>query len=380
MKIVCLIPLRGGSKGIPGKNIMPLAGKPMAGWAVEAALNAEKVDEVWVSTDSSEIREALFELYPELKFADRDPATATDTASTESVMIDFMNQADFELLLTVQATSPLTQSSDIDAAIEQLLREGADSLVTGVLQKRFYWSVDGVPLNYDPASRPRRQDFSGSIVENGAFYLTRKEILYETGCRLGGKVSSFVMDESHFHELDELSDVPVLERALNALPLAKTTFLQPRVLICDVDGTLTDGGMYYGADGDLHRKFNTRDAKGLSLLREAGLQVMILSTENSSITKARARKLSIEDCYVGVEDKLEFLTEWVSKSGLNPKEIAYIGDDVNDLAAMRYVGLTACPQDAVDEITTTVDFVCKKNGGAGAVREFCELILQSVRA
>jgi N-acylneuraminate cytidylyltransferase len=171
-----------------------------------------------------------------------------------------------------------------------------------------------------------------------------------------------------------------LERALHDLSSAKAAFLQPRVLVCDVDGTLTDGGMYYGADGDLYRKFNTRDAKGLSLLREAGLRVMILSTENSPITEARARKLSIEDCFVGVEDKLEFVTEWVSEAGLDPKEIAYIGDDVNDLAAMEYVGWTACPQDAVDEITATVDHVCRKNGGAGAVREFCELILKGFSA
>ena len=372
MKTVCLIPLRRGSKGIPGKNIMPLAGKPMAGWAVEAALNAQKVEEVWVSTDSSEIRETLSELYPELNFADRDPKTATDTASTESVMIDFMNQADFELLLTVQATSPLTQSSDIDAAIEQLLGESADSLVTGVLQKRFYWSIDGVPLNYDPMSRPRRQDFSGSIIENGAFYLTRKEVLRETGCRLGGKVSSFVMDESHFHELDELSDVPLLEKAL----LQRSTEVSNiEVLICDVDGTLTDGGMFYGVEGDLYRKFNTRDAKGLALLRELGVRVVILSTENSPITKVRAEKLELDDCFVGVKDKAHFLKNWAESNEILLREIAYIGDDINDLEAMSLVGYVGCPADAAPQILEYANYICASKGGQGAVREFAETIL-----
>lgn len=379
-KIVCLVPLRGGSKSIPRKNILPFRGKPLACWTLEAALACPEIAEVWVSTDSEEIREVVAAHLPAVRFCRRDPATATDEASTESVMLDFMAQVEFDVLVTAQATSPGTRASDFSAAIAKFRAEGADSLLTGVREKRFYWSLDGVPLNYDPRRRPRRQDFDGTIVENGAFYITRRLLLETEKCRLGGKIVIHEMASETFDEIDEPSDWAKMERAAGASVSSTPRTASAaagrdiRLLVCDVDGTLTDGGMYYSAEGDSLRKFNTRDAHGMADLRKRGIEVILLSAEDTGITRARARKLGIEGCHLGVKDKPAFMRRLLAEKGLGFEQVAYIGDDVNDLECILAAGLGACPADACSAVLRAAPHIMSKPGGAGAVREFCELI------
>ncbi len=373
-KIVCLVPLRGGSKSIPKKNILPFRGKPLACWTLEAALTCPEIAEVWVSTDSEEIRETIAARLPDVRFCRRDPATATDTASTESVMLDFMAQVGFDVLITAQATSPGTRAADFSEAITRFRLEQADSLLTGVLEKRFYWSPDGKPLNYDPLHRPRRQDFAGSIVENGAFYITRRSLLASASCRLGGRITVFVMNPETFHEIDEPGDWHKIAGVLSGAGVPRDV----RLLVCDVDGTLTDAGMYYSAEGDTLRKFNTRDAHGLAQVRKLGVEVVLLSAEDSAITRARARKLGIEGCFVGVKDKLAFMRTLLESRGLTFAHVAYVGDDVNDLECIKAAGFGACPSDAAIEVRMQSRHVLSRPGGDGAVRELCDLICSSL--
>ncbi|MDO8591170.1 MAG: acylneuraminate cytidylyltransferase family protein, partial [bacterium] len=187
-KIVALIPLRGGSKGIPYKNIKPLAGKPLAFWACKAATESKYIDEVYVSTEDKKIKETVLSFGLGVKIVDRPKELAEDTSSTESVMLHFAEQVPFDMLVTIQATSPFTETLDFDTAIEQFAEKKYDSLLTGVLYKKFYWTKNGKPLNYDYRKRPRRQEFPGVINENGAFYITKREILEKEKNRLGGKI------------------------------------------------------------------------------------------------------------------------------------------------------------------------------------------------
>ena len=215
-RVVALIPLRGGSKGIPRKNIKILAGKPLCAWVLEAACRTSRIDEVYVSTDCEEIANVVKRLELGIKVVDRPPQFATDEASTESAMIHFMENVDFEFLVTIQATSPTLRSRDLDCAIERMSRENLDSLLTAVRVKRFFWSDDAEPLNYDPLNRPRRQEFAGTLVENGAFYITSRHILQSTACRLGGKIGIYEMDEGSYLEIDELDDFRRVEEYLRA--------------------------------------------------------------------------------------------------------------------------------------------------------------------
>lgn len=150
-----------------------------------------------------------------------------------------------------------------------------------------------------------------------------------------------------------------------------------RLVATDVDGVLTDAGMYYTEAGDELKKFNTRDGMGIKLLQKAGLVTAIVTQENTKLVARRAAKLTIPELHQGVLDKLTCLREMVARHGLTLAQVAYIGDDVNDLAALKAVGFSAAPADAMPGVARAVRYVCKKRGGEGAVRELAELILDA---
>lgn len=214
MNIVALIPLRGGSKSIPKKNIRDLGGKPMAAWVLDACAKCSLIGSVYVSTDCPEISEVVRSLGLGVKVIDRPAEFATDEASTEAVMMHFKSEVSFDALVTVQATSPLLTARDLDLALRQFNDSGLDSMLSAVRTKRFFWNDDGTPINYDPLHRPRRQEFKGTLMENGAFYVTRWEILDRHQCRLGGKIGIYEMDESTAVEIDEPEDWAHVEMLL----------------------------------------------------------------------------------------------------------------------------------------------------------------------
>ena len=148
-----------------------------------------------------------------------------------------------------------------------------------------------------------------------------------------------------------------------------------RLLAMDVDGVLTDAGMYYSESGDELKKFNTRDGMGIKMLQAAGLVTAFITREKTAIVERRGQKLAVPEVHQGVDDKRVVLATLASKYGLTLDQVAYIGDDVNDLEALRAVGFSAAPADAMPSVLKAVHFVCKKKGGEGAVRELADLIL-----
>ena len=375
MNVVALIPLRSGSKSIPHKNIRPLAGKPLFWWTAAACVDSGIFAKVVVSTDSREYGDLVRAHFPQIEILARPAELAADTTSTEAVMLHAADHYAFDVLCTVQATSPLLAAEDLRRGWAQLVREGCDSMVSAVRTKRFFWGTDARPLNYDPAKRPRRQDHDGIFMENGAFYFTRRELLLASRSRLGGKIGIAEMPEDTAVELDEPLDWVIVEDLLRRRAADASQAAKVKLLVVDVDGTLTDAGMYYSAEGDQLKKFNTRDAKGLELVRGIGVAVAIVTTEASPIVTARARKLQIEDCFIGAQDKLAIVRQLAAKHGIGLNEIAYVGDDINDLECLRSVGFPCCPADAVDQVKSACSYIAARNGGAGAVREIAELII-----
>lgn len=150
-----------------------------------------------------------------------------------------------------------------------------------------------------------------------------------------------------------------------------------RALVLDVDGVLTDGGLYYGPSGEPLKKFNVKDGMGLRLVREAGIAVAFISGESSSAVVRRAEKLKVVDVFLGVEDKLEALEKVLARRKVDPAEAAYVGDDVNDLPPMRRVGLAIAVADAVPEVRKAAHWVTSRRGGDAAVREVCDNLLKS---
>ena len=150
-----------------------------------------------------------------------------------------------------------------------------------------------------------------------------------------------------------------------------------RLFATDVDGVLTDAGMYYAESGDEWKKFNTRDGMGLKLLQKAGIVTAIVTQERTKLVARRAEKLAIPELHQGVLDKLSLVREMAARHGLTLSQVAYIGDDVNDLETLKEVGFSAAPADGMPQVIAVVDYVCQKNGGEGAVREIIEMILEA---
>lgn len=383
-KIVAFIPVRGGSKGIPSKNIKDIAGKPLVYWTANAASQCELIDKVYVSTDSDQIKSVVNGLnLPKVEVISRSEATATDTASTESALLEFTENHSSESVILIQATSPLLTAEDLTKAVQIHAKEGK-SLLSVVRQKRFIWkeTENGtvVPVNYDFNHRPRRQEFDGFLVENGAFYITKRTALLAAQNRLSGDVVAYEMAEESYYEIDEPEDWKIIEQLL----LNKTKASSPvkkdiKLVLTDVDGVLTDAGMYYSESGDELKKFNTHDGMGFKLLREAGYKTGIVTSEVTTIVENRAKKLKADFLYQGKEHggKLQAAQEICKALNISLDQVAYIGDDINCFDLLNSVGLAACPANALPKIKSVPAInVLTKKGGEGVFREFVHEIMK----
>lgn len=380
MKKIALLPLRKDSKGIPGKNKKKLLGRPLFSWVLsEAAFS--NLDAVYVFTDDTEILSFIEKEYawnPKIKGLLRNDENATDTASTESVMMEFAEKInhDFNVLCLLQATSPLTTTMDINAVLDKIGKENYDSALTVVKTHRFTWNSDGSPQNYDIFNRARRQDFEGLLIENGAVYASTKEAFLTSKNRISGKIGLVEMHEESLTEIDSLTDWIVVENLLAERQKRQKSNQRIEYLVLDVDGVFTDGGIYYNAEGEMAKRFDMRDGMGLEILRQNGVQVMVLTSENSELVGQRMKKLQIQDTFLGVKDKYSFLKHILATKNSSFETVAYVGDDVNDLANICSSGWSFTPANATDIVKHHADIVLRNDSGTGAIREVCETILK----
>lgn len=379
---VAFIPVRGGSKSIPLKNIKPMNGKPLVYWTINAACKCRYIDKVYVSTDSTEIEQVVSNFSLEkVEVIGRSAETASDTASTESAMLEFAERVEFDHIVLIQATSPLLTSEDLTGGFDLYFQEDTDSVLSVVPQKRFNWKKGGKgffePLNYNYYSRPRRQDFDGYYTENGAFYITSKERLVHYKNRISGNIRAYEMSEDTFFEIDEPDDWMIIEQLLKKRK-EKSNAKEKRkikMFLTDCDGCLTDGGMYYTENGDEIKKFSTLDGMGISLLKEKGIITGIITGETTHIVERRARKLKIDEVHQGIKNKLEIVDQLCKKYGITREEIAYVGDDINDLDVLCNIGFACTVNSAQRAVKERVDYVSPYKGGEGAVRDIIERIL-----
>lgn len=224
-KVISFIPVRGGSKSIPLKNIKLFCGKPLVCWNIEALEACDLVDEVIVATDSDEIWSVVREHnYKKVNLYRRLDQNSTDTSSTESVMLEYIETTDLNpnyIFLLVQATSPLTQPCHFFEALISYSSGKYDSILSCVRNKRFFWDNNGNSINYDYKNRPRRQDFKGLLMENGAFYISTVGNIIESGNRLSGMIGVYEMPDYTGIEIDEPEDWVVAETIMRMRILSK---------------------------------------------------------------------------------------------------------------------------------------------------------------
>lgn len=381
---IAFIPVRGGSKSIPLKNIKKFCGKPLVYWTIKALEESKYIDKVVVATDSDDIKKCIVGFnFTKTQVYDRDPANAQDTSSTESVMLEYITRSEIcneDTFLLVQATSPLLSASDINKGIELYDNSDYDSVLSCVRSMRFFWNEDGSAINYNFQNRPRRQDFDGILMENGAFYINSVKNIQESKNRLTGKIGISEMPEFTAVEIDEEDDWIIAEKLMYKHILKNNIELKDiKLFLSDVDGVMTDAGMYYTESGDELKKFNTHDGKGFELLRNAGIKVGIITSENTKIVERRAEKLKVDYLYQGKEfgGKLEAAKAICKEEGISLDEVAYIGDDINCYDLLSAVGYAACPYNATTKIKEIPNIrQLTKSGGEGVVREFIEYILE----
>lgn len=382
IKKVGVIPLRKGSKSIKNKNRKKLVGRPLFAWVLWEALKS-KLDEVYIFTDDKNIIEYVKNEYKynqKCRVIERSAESATDEASTELALKEYVQKINnnYDILCLLQATSPLTTTEDINKVLHKILNDNLDSALTVVEFKRFIWSKDGYPLNYDYNNRPRRQEFEGLLVENGAIYATTKEQFEKTGIRIGGNIGIIKMPEDTFTELDEKRDWIIVEKLLeNRLRMNKKLSDRIKAIFLDLDGVFTPGTVFFGAAGELSKEFNIRDGMGLEILRESSdVEIFVITSENSEIVSSRMKKLKIENYYPGIKDKYAKVEEILTDKNIKKSETAYIGDDINDLANLLSAGWSFCPSDAMKEVKQVVDLVLEAKGGKEAIREAVDFIIK----
>lgn len=380
--VIAFIPVRGGSKSIPLKNIKPFCGKPLVFWNISALQQTTAVDKIVVATDSEEIERIVIGFrFDKVEIFRRCKKNASDTASTESVILEYIEHARPNLdsvFILAQATSPLTESKHFAEALNLYEKGEYDSILTCVRNKRFFWNAQGEPLNYDYSNRPRRQDFEGVLMENGAFYINTVGNILESQNRLSGKIGIYEMPEYTATEIDEPEDWVILENLKRRYTVCPPKYSLPKLFLSDVDGTLTDGGMYYSESGDEQKKFNTRDGAGFAMLRDKGIYVGFITSETTKLVERRAQKLKLNYLIQGEREggKLNAVKRICEELNISLDEVAYIGDDTNCYNLLSEVGFKACPADACESIKNIPGInVMRHKGGEGCVREFIEQLI-----
>lgn len=383
-RIIAIIPARGGSKSIPKKNMIDFCGKPLIAWSIEHALGSRHVDGVYVSTDNEEIASISEEFGASI--IERPSELATDTSSSEVVLDHAITEVqkacgNIDLVVFLQATSPVRESSDIDNACETLLTENFDSLFSAAVLDDFcVWEktqqgMESVTFNY--LDRGMRQDREPYFLENGSIYIFKPNILIEHNNRLGGRIGIYLMPMWKSFEIDSLEDLDFCSYVMSNKLIQKKdddeSLSDVELIVYDFDGVMTDNKVLVREDGKESVIVNRSDGLAVGMIKQSGFRQMIFSTEKNKVVEARARKLGIP-VVAGVDDKKEALSSYCKDNKIHLDNVIYIGNDINDLEVMMSVGYPICPQDAYPNIRKISRIVLSSPGGYGVIRELLALI------
>lgn len=394
-RVIAIIPARGGSQGIPLKNLQLVAGRSLLVRAVDAALAAPAITDVVVTTDHFHIRAEAEAAGAAVVL--RPAELSGGKATSESAVLHALTQLEMEPAVTVliQCTSPFIDPNDLNWAVERVLR-GEEDVVFAVARNHYFlWGDhhDGpAAIGHSAASRPRRQDREAQYRETGAFYVMRTSGLKESGHRFFGRLGMQIVPDTHAIEIDTPADLSMTRALAGKFEAAPTNAQQFGIgstapvpmtdvdaLVMDFDGVHTDDHAYIDAGGNELVRVSRFDGMGVARLRRAGIPQLILSTERNPVVTARANKLQV-DVVQDVDDKAAALEQWMAERQLDPARVAYVGNDVNDLAAMKDVGWPVAVADAHPEVLAAARIVLEHPGGQGAVREACERILTASRS
>ncbi|OII65904.1 transferase [Streptomyces sp. CC53] len=436
--VLAVIPARGGSKGVPGKNLARVGGVPLVARAVHACLAARLVTDVAVSTDDPAIADAARRAGAAVVARPAD--LSGDTATSEAAVLHALDAREAEtgraadVVLLVQCTSPFLTPADVDGVVDEVLRGGADTALTAAPFHGFVWrgarprpaadparsgpadahgakdadgtadprraagpgrgpegphgaedahrpegtasgALDAHGVNHDKAYRPRRQDRPAELLETGAAYAMDAAGFRRHRHRFFGRTALVATDPARVLEIDDPHDLARARALAPLLDAAPTpTRADVDAVVLDFDGTQTDDRVWIDSDGRETVAVHRGDGLGIAALRRAGLHLLILSTERNPVVAARARKLHVPVLH-GIDRKDLALKHWCEEYGVDPQRVLYAGNDVNDLPCFGLVGWPVAVADAHGPVRAAARAVTTTPGGEGAVREIAGWLL-----
>ena len=378
---IAIIPARGGSKGIPNKNLQTVGGVTLLARTISACLQSASITSVYVSTDSDEIAAVASSCGAQV--IHRPASLSGDNASSESALLHALDEIEKQSslpqnVLFAQCTSPFILHADIDGVLGLL--QNHDSALTVTYNHAFIWRRDrsgnAIGINHDSAIRLPRQQLDPEYKETGAVYAMNVEQFRKSGHRFFGRIGMYEVPAERSMEIDELEDLRlanVLELQGKSLPSAES-LRAIKAIVFDFDGVMTDDQVYITETGEEMVMASRSDGMGISALKSAGLKLLILSKERNPVVAKRAEKLQIE-VIQSCDNKLEALTEWLSKNQLPLSQCAYVGNDINDLQCMKAVRLAIAPVDAHPLAGQAAHWRLTRAGGKGAIRELSDAII-----
>ncbi|MFN2216946.1 MAG: cytidylyltransferase domain-containing protein [Anaerolineales bacterium] len=403
-EILALIPARGGSKGIPRKNVRSFAGYPLISYSIMAALQSETVTRTILSTDDLEIAEVARQWGAEVPFM-RPTELAQDGTTDLPVFQHALHWlAENEnyhpdLVIQLRPTSPIRPLRCVDEAVKLLLDHPDADSVRGVVpsgQNPFkMWKIkkdnglmhpllelEDIP---EPYNAPR-QELPLTYWQTGHIDVIHTEVILEKDSMSGTRILPYLIDSAYTVDIDNLFDWKryewqVMHGGLKMVDPANRRKSFPKkisLVVMDFDGVLTDNRVWVDSDGNEMVAAFRGDSMGINKVRSVSdTEFLVISTETNPVVAARCSKLNLQ-FHQGIKDKAQVLKEEITSRGLITDEVVFIGNDVNDLGCFDVAGYTVAPADAEKVVIRQADLVLNRDGGHGAVREFCDLILESI--
>lgn len=405
-EILALIPARGGSKGIPRKNIRNFAGYPLIAWSIAAAKQSALVTRVIVSTDDEEIAAVAREYGAETPFlrpVELAQDKTTDLPVFEHALQWLQENEGYrpEIMVQLRPTSPIRPANMLDHAIRILLNHSDADCVRGVVpagQNPFkMWRFDGEDqpmkplLAVDGIAEPYnapRQILPVVYWQTGHIDAIRVSTILQKKSLTGDVIYPLVIDPRYTVDIDNLSDWAKYEALANSelemvTPGTPSVVKRPMpekidLIICDFDGVLTDNRVWVDQDGRESVAAFRSDSLRVKELRSIGIEVMILSSEPNPVVRARAKKMGVEFIHgIGINDKGRVMRDVLAQKKVQAANVIYIGNDINDLPCFEVAGWSVAVADAFPEVLRAADHVLVRTGGHGALRELCDLLLKN---
>lgn len=407
MKTVAVIPARYGSTRLPGKPLLDICGKPLIQRVWDVVARVRNIDEIIVATDDDRIAKIVQE------FGGKVMMTSSDCQSGSDRVREVAQAVDADVYVNVQGDEPLLEPAAIENLLDVVAHDASVRVATlcspisreeaqSPNQVKVVCDHTGNALYFSRASLPfvREANETAEYLGHIGIYAYRREAL----CTFTSLPASPLEQAEKLEQLRFLQagipirviEVPRMGVGVDTqedLERVRTVIREKRkaealerlkhvkLVVTDVDGVLTDGGLYYGPDGECLKRFNARDGLGVKLLQEAGIQVAILSGRDCPALRKRIEDLGITEAVFGQLDKRMALTGIMERCGVQPEEVVYIGDDIPDINIFGICGVSVTIKNAPDYVKYKSDFILDNCGGYGAFREIVDIIIsESVKS